>query len=46
MRIIAQSSGHYVMVDRPDVVLDAVRIVNHEFLGLSEGIQTGRIESR
>jgi pimeloyl-ACP methyl ester carboxylesterase len=46
MRIVAKNSGHYVMVDRPDVVLDAVRIVDHEVLGLPDGIRNGLVESR
>jgi pimeloyl-ACP methyl ester carboxylesterase len=44
-RIIAKNSGHYVMVDRPDVVLDALQIVNDEVLSLPEG-QTELIKPR
>jgi pimeloyl-ACP methyl ester carboxylesterase len=46
MRIVAKNSGHYVMMDRPDVVLDTVRIMNHEVLGLPDGIRIGQVESR
>lgn len=46
MRIIARNSGHYVMVDRPDVVVAAIGIVNKELRGLSERTQRGRTEWR
>jgi len=42
MRIIARKSGHYVMVDRPDVVLAGIRIVTDELQGSPEGIQSGQ----
>jgi pimeloyl-ACP methyl ester carboxylesterase len=42
MRIIARNSGHYVMVDRPDVVLAGIRIVTNELNGSAERIQTGQ----
>lgn len=38
MRIVARNSGHYVMVDRPDLVLAAIGLVNDELRGSSEGI--------
>lgn len=46
MRIIARHSRHYVMVDRPEVVLAAVKIVNNDVKGLPERIQPGRTEWR
>jgi pimeloyl-ACP methyl ester carboxylesterase len=46
MRMVAGNSGHYLMVDRPDVVLDAVRIMNHEVRGLPGGISPGLVETR
>lgn len=39
MRIIARNSRHYVMVDRPDVVIAAVDTIDAELHGGSEGIQ-------
>jgi hypothetical protein len=45
-RIIARNSKHFIMVDRPDLVLAAVQIVNHELNGLPGGIQPGRTEWR
>jgi hypothetical protein len=46
MRIIARNSGHYIMVDRPDVVLQAIRIVNDELHGFVVRIQSGQTEWR
>lgn len=42
MRIIARNSQHYIMIDRPDVVVAAVEIVDAELHGLPERIQPGQ----
>lgn len=39
MRIIARNSQHYIMIDRPDVVVAAVHMVDSELHGWSERIQ-------
>jgi pimeloyl-ACP methyl ester carboxylesterase len=41
-RIIARNSRHYVMVDRPDVVVAGIDIVDAELHGRSERIQPGQ----
>lgn len=46
MRIIARNSAHFVMVDRPDVVLEAIGIVDDELHSSSGRIQSGRTEWR
>jgi pimeloyl-ACP methyl ester carboxylesterase len=42
MRIIARNSRHYIMVDRPDVVIAAIGIVDAEFHDRSERMQLGQ----
>ncbi len=42
MRIIARDSQHYVMVDRPDVVITAVEIVEAEITNRAKRIQPGQ----
>ncbi len=46
MRIVARNSRHFVMVDRPELVLEAVEMVKHQLNGLPGGIQVGRTEWR
>lgn len=42
MRIIARNSRHYIMVDRPDVVITAVETVDAEIVGRAKRIQPGQ----
>ena len=42
MRIIARNSRHYIMVDRPDVVIGSIAIVDAELSGRSGRIQLGQ----
>ena len=46
MRIIARNSTHFVMVDRPDVVLAANEIARNELHNRAGGIQPGLTEWR
>lgn len=46
IRIIARSSGHFVMVDRPEVVVNGIEIVDDELHGKPARIQPGRTEWR
>ncbi len=45
-RIVARNSKHFIMVDRPDLVLAAIEMLNHQLNGLPGGIQPGRTEWR
>lgn len=42
MRVIARNSRHYVMVDRPEVVITAVEIIDSEIAGGTKRIQPGQ----
>jgi pimeloyl-ACP methyl ester carboxylesterase len=42
IRIIARNSRHFIMVDRPDVVIASIGIVDAELHGRSEPLQQGQ----
>jgi pimeloyl-ACP methyl ester carboxylesterase len=44
-QVIAKNSGHYIQLDRPDLVLDAVREVVNEVKNQQAGLQ-GNLEDR
>jgi pimeloyl-ACP methyl ester carboxylesterase len=46
MRIIARNSGHYVMIDRPDVVIAAIEMMDAEVRGQTARTQPGHTSWR